>query len=78
MQRPTPRKRELGVDAHNQYFAIARSRYSVYRPDRICKTSRDDVLVLPLNQKDEIIEHRWFIGESVSNFVVPVPNVKVD
>lgn len=49
----------------------------IYPPDRIRKTRPDDVLILPWNFKDEIMEQMAYVRDWGGRFVIPIPEVEV-
>lgn len=49
----------------------------IYPPDRIRKTRPDDVLILPWNFKDEIMDQMAYVRDWGGRFVIPIPEVEV-
>jgi hypothetical protein len=49
----------------------------VLEPDRLRRDHPDDVLILPWNLRDEIIERMADVREWGGRFVIPIPEVEV-
>ena len=50
----------------------------IHAPEKIRETRADDVLILPWNLKEEIMEQLAYIRSWGGQFIVPIPDVKVD
>lgn len=53
------------------------TRIPVYGPERIMETKPDEVLILPWNLKDEVVEQMSAIRAWGGKFVVPIPHVEI-
>jgi SAM-dependent methyltransferase len=62
---------------HKQGRFLPGSHLPIHSPDRIFETRPDDVLLLPWNLKDEIVEQMSAVREWGGRFVVPIPEVTV-
>ncbi|MDQ3604624.1 MAG: class I SAM-dependent methyltransferase [Gemmatimonadota bacterium] len=62
---------------HKQGLFLPGTHIPVFAPEMIEETRPDDILILPWNIKEEIMEQMSFIREWGGQFVVPVPSVEV-
>ena len=62
---------------HKQGRYLPGARIPIFPPERIAETRPDDVLILPWNLKDEVIEQLAYVRGWGGRFVLPIPEVQV-
>jgi SAM-dependent methyltransferase len=62
---------------HKQGLFLPGSRIPIFPPEKIKETRPDDLLILPWNLKEEIMDQLRYIGDWGGRFVVLIPEIKV-
>jgi hypothetical protein len=62
---------------YKQGKALPGTHIPIFPPDRLRQTRPDYVLILPWNQKDEIVRQNGYVREWGGEFVVPIPHVGI-
>jgi hypothetical protein len=62
---------------HKQGLFLPGSRIPIFPPEKVKETRPDDLLILPWNLKEEIMDQLRCLGEWRGRFVVLIPEIKV-
>ncbi|OGP73008.1 MAG: SAM-dependent methyltransferase [Deltaproteobacteria bacterium RBG_16_50_11] len=62
---------------HKQGLFLPGSRIPIFPPEKIKETRPDDLLILPWNLKEEIMDQLRYLREWKGRFVVLIPEIKV-
>jgi hypothetical protein len=62
---------------HKQGLFLPGSRIPIFPPEKIKETRPDDLLILPWNLKEEIMDQLRYIVDWGGRFVVLIPEIKV-